>query len=225
MAAWTGIKACVFDAYGTLFDIHSPTARIADELGEKAQPLSDLWRAKQLQYTWLRSLMDEYVEFWQVTGDALDYAMAAHGIDNPDIRQRLMDMYLSIDAYPDAVATLEALKARGFQTAILSNGSRKMLDAAVKNSGLGRLLDQVLSVEEVGIYKPDRRVYQLAVDRTGAAPEEICFVSANAWDCSGGANFGFQNAHINRFGQPEERLPGTPRAVIASLSELPPLLA
>ncbi|RMF11026.1 MAG: haloacid dehalogenase type II [Alphaproteobacteria bacterium] len=225
MAAWTGIKACVFDAYGTLFDIHSPTARIADELGEKAQPLSDLWRAKQLQYTWLRSLMDEYVEFWQVTGDALDYAMAAHGIDNPDIRQRLMDMYLSIDAYPDAVATLEALKARGFQTAILSNGSRKMLDAAVENSGLGRLLDQVLSVEEVGIYKPDRRVYQLAVDRTGAAPEEICFVSANAWDCSGGANFGFQNAHINRFGQPEERLPGTPRAVITSLSELPPLLA
>lgn len=224
MEKWTGIKACVFDAYGTLFDIHSPTATVADELGEKSQALSDLWRLKQLQYTWLRSLMGEYVEFFQVTGEGLDYALAAHGIDSPDIRQRLLDLYLTLDAYPDAVSTLEALKERGYTTAILSNGSRMMLDAAVTSSGLEPLLDQVLSVEDVGIFKPDPRVYQLAVDRLGVGPEEICFVSANAWDCNGSSNFGFQNAHVNRFGQPEERLPGEPRAIIKSLSELLPLL-
>lgn len=225
MTQWTGIKACVFDAYGTLFDIHSPTAREAGELGEHAQSISDLWRLKQLQYTWLRSLMGEYVDFWQVTGDGLDYALAAHGIDNADIRKRMADLYLTIDAYPDAVPMLTSLKEKGYATAILSNGSRMMLDSAVKHSGLEPLLDKILSVEEVGIYKPDSRVYQLAVDHMQATPEQICFVSANAWDCSGGANFGFQNAHINRFGQPLERLPGEPRAVLESLSELPPLLA
>ncbi len=224
MTAWSGIKACVFDAYGTLFDIHSPTNAIAGELGDKAQAVSELWRQKQLQYTWLRSLMGEYADFWQVTGDGLDYALAAHGIDDPAIRQKLMDLYLTIDAYPDAVPTLTELKSRGYGTAILSNGSRRMLDAAARHSGLEPHLDEVLSVEDVGIYKPDARVYQLAVDRTGAGAEAICFVSANAWDCSGGANFGFQNAHINRFGQPPERLPGTPRAEIASLSELLDLL-
>ncbi len=225
MTEWTGIRACVFDAYGTLFDIHSPTARVADELGEKSQSISDLWRLKQLQYTWLRSLMNEYVDFWQVTGDGLDYALAAHGIDDPDIRQRMQNLYLTIDAYEDAVPTLTALKERGYATAILSNGSRKMLDSAVKSSGLEPLLDKLLSVEEVGIYKPDKRVYQLAVDHMEASPDQICFVSANAWDCSAGANFGFQNAHINRFSQPPERLPGAPRAVIKSLSDLLPLLA
>lgn len=224
MEKWTGIKACVFDAYGTLFDFNSPAAKVADELGEKSQPLSDLWRLKQLQYTWLRSLMGEYVEFWQVTGDGLDYALAAHGIDNPDIRDRLLNLYLTLDAYPDAVTTLQRLKELGYTTAILSNGSPKMLDAAVSHSGLAGVLDHVLSVEEVGVYKPDPRVYRLAVDRTGAVAEEICFVSANAWDCNGSANFGFQNAHVNRFGQPEEVLPGEPRAIIKNLSELLPLL-
>ncbi len=218
------VKACIFDAYGTLFDIHAPTAAIADELGDKAQSLSDMWRAKQLQYTWLRSLMDAYTDFWQVTGDALDYALAAHDIDNPDIRQRLMDLYLTIDAYPDAVATLQQLKDAGYATGILSNGSPDMLAAAVKNSGLAPVLDKVLSVQDVGVYKPSARVYQLAVDRTGVSPQEICFVSANAWDVSGSAAFGFQVAHLNRFSQPEERLPGIPKAVIKSLSDLPPVL-
>lgn len=218
------VKACIFDAYGTLFDIHAPTAAIADELGDKAQSLSDMWRAKQLQYTWLRSLMDAYTDFWQVTGDALDYALAAQDIDNPDIRQRLMDLYLTIDAYPDAVATLQQLKDAGYATGILSNGSPDMLAAAVKNSGLAPVLDKVLSVQDVGVYKPSARVYQLAVDRTGVSPQEICFVSANAWDVSGSAAFGFQVAHLNRFSQPEERLPGIPKAVIKSLSGLPPVL-
>lgn len=224
MAAWSGIKACVFDAYGTLFDVHAPTARIASELGYKAQSLSETWRQKQLQYSWLRSLMGEYADFEQVTGDGLDYAMAAHGISDLSIRERLLQMYMTLDAYPDAVSTLERLKGAEYATAILSNGSPKMLSAAVGNSGLGPVLDEVLSVDEIGVYKPDRRIYQLAVDRMGAAPDEICFVSANAWDCAGGANFGFRNVHINRFAQPREMLPGEPRALIASLAELLPLL-
>ncbi len=225
MSAINNVKACVFDAYGTLFDIHAPTAAIADELGDKAQPLSEMWRAKQLQYTWLRSLMDEYTDFRQVTGDALDYALAAHDIDNPDIRQRLMDLYMTIKAYPDAVATLQQLKDAGYATGILSNGSPEMLAAAVENSGLALVLDAVLSVQEIGIFKPSARVYQLAVDRIGVSPQEICFVSANAWDASGAANFGFQVAHLNRFGQPAERLPGTPKAVMQSLSDLPGVLS
>jgi 2-haloacid dehalogenase len=224
MADFQDIKACVFDAYGTLFDIHAPTAAIADDLGDKAQSLSEMWRAKQLQYTWLRSLMDEYTEFWQVTGEGLDYALAAHDIDNPDIRQRLMDLYLTIDAYPDASATLQQLKDAGYATGILSNGSPDMLAAAVNNSRLAPLLDEVMSVHDVGIYKPSPLVYQLAVDRMGVSPQEICFVSANAWDASGAANFGFQVAHLNRFGQPAEGLPGTPKAVMESLSDLPPVL-
>lgn len=225
MATWSGIKACIFDAYGTLFDVHSPTERIAGELGDKARSLSEMWRRKQLEYTWLRSLMGEYADFEKVTGDGLDHALAAHGIVDPSIRERLMRMYMTLDAYPDAVSTLEVLKRAGYATAILSNGSPRMLAAAVDSSGLGPLLDEVLSVDEVGVYKPDPRIYQLAVDRMKVAADEICFVSANAWDCAGGAHFGFRNVHVNRFGQPPERLPGTPKAELTSLSELPPLLA
>ena len=225
MSKIQNVKACVFDAYGTLFDIHAPTAAIADELGDKAQPLSEMWRAKQLQYTWLRSLMDAYTDFWRVTGDGLDYALAAHDIDNPDIRQRLMDLYMTLDAYPDAVDTLNKLKDAGYATGILSNGSPDMLAAAVKNSGLAPLLDEVMSVEDVGIFKPSARVYQMAVDKMGVLPREICFVSANAWDASGAADFGFQVAHLNRFDQPEEKLPGVPKAVMKSLSDLPGVLS
>ena len=225
MAELSNIKACVFDAYGTLFDVHAPTAKVADALGPAAQALSEMWRLKQLQYTWLRSLMGEYVAFWQVTGEALDYALAAHGIEDAAIRKRLMDLYLTLDAYPDALDTLARLREAGFATAILSNGSPDMLDAAVGSSGLGTELDAVLSVEDVGIFKPDGRVYQLAVDRMGVARAEICFVSANAWDAAGAANFGFQVAHLNRFNQPPEGLPGRPKAILTTLAELPPLLA
>lgn len=224
MSKIENVKACVFDAYGTLFDIHSPTAAISHELGDKAQPLSEMWRAKQLQYTWLRSLMDAYTDFWRVTGDGLDYALAAHDINDPDIRERLMDLYLTLDAYPDAVDTLKKLKDEGYATGILSNGSPDMLASAVKNSGLTPLLNEVMSVQDVGIFKPSARVYQLAVDRMGVSPREICFVSANAWDASGAADFGFQVAHLNRFGQPAEKLPGVPSAVMKSLSDLPTVL-
>jgi 2-haloacid dehalogenase len=224
MVQITNVKACVFDAYGTLFDIHAPTAAIADELGDAAQSLSDLWRQKQLQYSWLRSLMGEHADFWQLTGDALDYALDAHDIDNPDIRQRLMDLYEKLEAYPDARDTLAQLKDQGYATAILSNGSPGMLNAAITNSGIGELIDHPISIEDAGIYKPSSKVYQLAVDRLGVERHEICFVSANAWDVAGSANFGFQVAHMNRFGQPPERLPGTPKAILKSLSELPPII-
>ena len=168
--------------------------------------------------------MDEYTDFWQVTGEGLDYALAAHEIDNPAIRQALMDLYLTLDAYPDALATLQQLKDAGYATGILSNGSPDMLAAAVKNSGLAPLMDEVMSVQDVGIFKPSARVYQLAVDRMGVSPQEICFVSANSWDASGAADFGFQVAHLNRFGQPAEKLPGVPKTVMNSLSDLPAVL-
>ena len=225
MASLSGIKACAFDAYGTLFDVHAPVSQIAGELGEDARAISDLWRAKQLQYTWLRSLMKAHADFWQVTGDALDYALADHGIERPELRARLMDLYLNLAAYPDASSTLRALKDAGYETALLSNGSPAMLDAAVAHAGLGDVLDGVFSVEDVGIYKPDASVYAMAPDKMGCAADEICFVSANAWDVCGAAHFGFQVVHLNRFNQPAERLPGNPKAAIKSLDELPRLLA
>jgi len=208
-----------------LFDVHAPTAKIADELGDNAQAISDLWRAKQLQYTWLRSLMRAHADFWQVTGDALDYALSAHGIDSPALRQRLMELYLVLDAYGGVADTLARLKSAGMMTALLSNGSPAMLEAAVTHAGLTDLLDHVISVEAVGIYKPAAAVYRLAPERLGLAPDRVCFVSANAWDVCGAAHFGLQVVHLNRFAQPAERLPGAPKAVIASLEELTDLVA
>ncbi len=223
-AAISGIRACVFDAYGTLFDVHSAAARCRDDLGNKADELSNIWRLKQLQYTWLRSLMGAHVDFWQVTGDGLDYAMAAVGLNDPATRDKLMDMYLQLDAYREVPAVLGQLKAAGMTTAILSNGAPKMLEAAVHSAGLGDRLDHVLSIEDVGIYKPDPRVYRLAAERTGAGAREICFMSSNAWDAVAAAHFGFQVAWVNRFHQPPERLPGALKAEIADLTALPGLL-
>lgn len=222
--AFADIGACVFDAYGTLFDVHSAVRRGGEALGDKADKVSALWRQKQLEYTWLRSLMGAHADFWQVTSEGLDYALAANGIKDTKLHARLMERYLSLDAYPDVIDTLTRLRAGGKKTAILSNGAPKMLDAAVASAGLTTLLDAALSIEDVGIYKPDRRVYQLAVERMAVAPQRICFVSTNAWDASGAAYFGFRVAWMNRFGQTPERLPGKPSAVIDSLTPLPALL-
>ena len=224
MAPFNGIRACVFDAYGTLFDIHAPTARVAGELGDQADAISNTWRQKQLQYTWLRSLMRDHADFWQVTGDALDFTLAAHGIKNAALRERLMELYLTIDAYPDAISTLGMLKQRGYATAVLSNGAQHMLGAAVDNSGLVEELDHVLSIDGLDVYKPDPSTYQLAVDRLGVEPGQICFVSANGWDAAGAAHFGFQVAWLNRFQQPQEHLSGQPKVVLEDLSGLPSLL-
>lgn len=216
-----GVKACVFDAYGTLFDFASACARCKDDLGDNTAPLTSLWRDKQLQYTWLRGLQGRHADFWQVTGDALDYAMETLRISDAALRARLMELYLSLDAFPEVPAMLRELKDAGFATAILSNGSPHMLRAAVSNAQLGDLLDAVISVEEVGVYKPHPSVYQRAVDRLGIAAREISFQSSNAWDAYAASAFGMRVVWCNRYGQRAERLPGAPDLEVRTLAELP----
>ncbi|HJT07972.1 MAG TPA: haloacid dehalogenase type II [Stellaceae bacterium] len=217
-------RACVFDAYGTLFDLTSAARRCADGLGPKAEPVGTLWRTRQVEYSWLRSLMGAHADFWQVTGDSLDYALATHGIADAGLRARLMEAFLHIEAYPDALAMLKALKRAGRPAAILSNGSPRMLSAAVQSAGLGSFLDHVVSIEEAGTYKPHPRVYELMVRRLDMDAEHICFVSSNGWDAAGAAQFGFQAVWANRGGAPRERLPGEPAAEIRALDALPQLL-
>ncbi len=220
----TGIRACVFDAYGTLFDVGSAAAACRDVLGEKADRLSVLWRDKQLQYTWLLAAQGRHADFWQVTGDALDFAMETLDLDRPGLRDRLMGLYLSLEAFAEVPAVLHRLKQAGLVTAILSNGTPKMLDAAVAAAGLAGLVDMVLSVESAGAYKPHPNVYRLAVDRLGVLPAEISFQSANGWDAWAASAFGMRVVWCNRYGQRRERLPGAPDAEVRTLSELPALL-
>lgn len=218
------IRACVFDAYGTLFDYASAAAACRDVLGDKLQPLNALWRDKQLQYTWLRALEDRHADFWQVTGDALDFTLETLGIADNALRERLMNLYLTLDAFPEVPQVLEKLKAAGLKTAILSNGTPDMLAAAVKNAKIGHLLDAVLSVEAVGVYKPHPKVYRLAVDRLGVEAGAISFQSSNAWDAYAASAFGMHAVWCNRYGQRPERLPGRPDHQIASLAEFPALV-
>jgi 2-haloacid dehalogenase len=218
------IRACVFDAYGTLFDYASAAARCRDVLGDKLDRLTALWREKQLQYTWLRALEGAHVDFWQVTGDALDFALDTLEIGDRALRERLMGLYLTLDAFPEVPDVLGRLKAAGIKTAILSNGAPRMLRAAVDAAHVGDVLDAVLSVEEVGVYKPHPRVYQLAVDRLGVAPGEISFQSSNAWDAYAASHFGMRVVWCNRYRQRAERLPGRPDHEVRTLAELPPLV-
>jgi 2-haloacid dehalogenase len=219
-----GIKACLFDAYGTLFDFAAAARGCRDVLGADADTLTALWRDKQLQYTWLRSLEGHYADFWQVTGDALDFALETLGIDQPGLRDRLMTLYLTLETFPEVPATLRRLRQAGLRTAILSNGSRKMLDAAVTGNKLEALLDAVLSVDEVGVYKTHPKVYRLAVDRLGVPAAAIAFQSSNAWDAWAASAFGMRVVWCNRYGQRRERLPGNPDREIRTLAELPPLV-
>ena len=218
------IDACVFDAYGTLFDVGSAAKRCADILGDKADALTAQWRTSQLQYTWLRSLMGRHADFRQVTGEALGFAMDALGIADNGLKARLMDLYLELAAYPDAQVALAALRRANRRVAILSNGTPKMLAAAVKSAGLETLLDLILSIEEVGLYKPHPLVYRLAVDRLGVKPERICFISSNGWDIAGASAFGLKAVWVNRIDAKQERLPAQPAAQIKRLDELPTLL-
>ena len=215
------ISACVFDAYGTLFDVGSVTRGAQDELGERWQALSDLWRSKQLQYTWLRGLAGHHADFWKVTSDGLDYAMTSLGIKDEGLHARLMDLYLTISTYPEVPETLSRLRARGMKLAILSNGTPAMLAAAVKNSGIEAYFDAVLSVEEVGVFKPHPRVYQLAPQRLGLTKERICFLSSNGWDAWSAKAVGFQVLWCNRYSQAPERIPSLPDGEIQDLSGLP----
>jgi len=225
MTAGKPIRACVFDAYGTLFDVHAPAAALAAELGERGGVISGQWRTKQLEYTWLRSLMGHYVDFAQVTADALDYVLGAHGLGDAPIRDRLLSLYNSIAAHPGAAACLQAVRNAGARTGILSNGSPAMLAAAVAAAKLGPLLDYILSADSVRIYKPSPEVYKLAPNAFGVEPREIAFVSANGWDCSGAAAFGFHVIHINRLHQADERLGASPKSHVKDLNEAAALLA
>jgi 2-haloacid dehalogenase len=220
----TGVRACVFDAYGTLFDYASAADRCRDVLGDRLDRLAMLWRDKQLQYTWLRAIQGRHADFWQVTGDALDYSLGMLGIDDPALRHRLMNLYLTLDPFPEVPDALGRLKAAAMKTAILSNGAPEMLRAAVDGAGLRHLIDDILSVEEVGVYKPHPKVYQLAVDRLGVRPSAIAFQSSNAWDAYAASAFGMKVVWCNRYGLPRERLPGAPDREVRTLSALPALV-
>jgi 2-haloacid dehalogenase len=219
------MKACVFDAYGTLFDVHSAVRRHASACGENADAISALWRQKQLEYTWTRSLMRRHADFWQVTGEGLDHALRIYRKEDAGLRRMLMEAYLSLDAYPEVPDMLRRLKEQGVKTAILSNGSPEMLSAAVKSAGLADLLDGVYSIESVAIYKPDPRVYQLAVDGLRVAKERIWFQSSNVWDAAAAGVFGFNVVWCNRARAPMEYAWAFKPVEVQSLAELPELLA
>ncbi len=220
----SGIEACVFDAYGTLFDVNSAARAAQDSLGERWQPLAELWRAKQLQYTWLRGLAGHHADFWQVTADALDFALSTMKLEDPALPARLMNLYLVLSAYPEVSGNLKRLKAAGMKLAILSNGTPAMLAAAAANAGIADLLDAVLSVEEVKVYKPHPAVYGLASERLNVSAGRICFLSSNGWDAYSAKASGLHVLWCNRSGQAPERIPETPDGQITTLAELPDIV-
>jgi 2-haloacid dehalogenase len=220
-----GIQAVVFDAYGTLFNVSTPVEKLANELNGKAEALGNLWRQKQLEYTWLRSLMGNHADFWVVTREALDFALAELQIAETGLADELMTLFLNLDPFADVAAGLDALKKMGKRMAILSNGSPSMIDNVIRNSHFEKHFEHLISVEDVGIYKPSRRVYRLAMQKFHIqdAPS-ICFVSANTWDAQAAANFGFQVVRIARTPKRDDNIPGRPAAVISALTELAGLL-
>ena len=223
------IKTCVFDAYGTLFDVTAAARQAATEptfaaLAECWPDLARDWRLKQLQYSWLRAVTDAHCDFWQVTQDGLDWALEASGLDgDPVLRRRLLDLYRELAAFPEVPAMLGALKAAGLKTAILSNGSPGMLEAAVTSAGIGDLLDDVLSVQTVGVFKPSSRVYDMVGQRFGGVRPDVLFVSSNGWDAAAAAGYGFVSAWVNRACEPVDRLPWRPAHVLGDLSGIPAL--
>ncbi len=216
-------RAYVFDAYGTLFDVHAAIARHRDAAGLDADRFSEIWRTKQLEYSWTMTLAGQYADFWVLTERALDYAFARVPSVDRALRPRLLDAYRRLDAFPDAREALTALKAQGVRLAILSNGSPPMLHAAVEESGLDGLLDAVLSVDQVRLYKPRPEVYALVTARFGIAAESVVFVSSNRWDVMGAAAFGFRPIWINRTHGPDEYPEHAPVRIVADLSALPSL--
>ncbi len=213
-------KAYVFDAYGTLFDVHAAVRKHAESLGPAGRQLSEIWRAKQLEYSWIRTLMGSYTDFWRLTEEALDYALAVvPGID-PAFRDPLLEAYWTLDCYPEVPDMLARLRESGASTAILSNGSTDMLDAAVQSAGLSGLFDAVLSVDAIKMFKTAPQVYQMVTDTFDLQPGEISFQSSNRWDIAGAHKFGFETVWINRAGLPDEYQNYGPGRVIADLTAL-----
>ncbi|MGX5776460.1 haloacid dehalogenase type II [Methylorubrum zatmanii] len=212
-----GKTHAVFDAYGTLFDVHSAVARHADRLGAQADSLSELWRTKQLEYSWVHGLMGRYVGFWELTERALDFALAKHPDIDRSHRESLLDAYRALDAYGEVPGVLERLRKRGVKTVLFSNGNAAMLERAVTSADLADRLDAVLSVDPVQTFKTAPDAYRLVLDRLGVARSEVLFFSSNRWDIAGATAFGFDAVWVNRKGQPDEYPDLAPRAVVTSL--------
>jgi 2-haloacid dehalogenase len=223
------ITTCVFDAYGTLFNVAAAARQAASEpafenIKDTWPQLAEHWRLKQLQYTWLRAITDAHADFWEVTQDGLDWALDKMGVaGDAALRDRLLALYWELQAYPEVPAMLKALKDARLNTAILSNGSPDMLDGAVKSAGIADVLDDSLSVQSVGIFKPDARVYDLVGQRFNCAKNEVLFVSSNGWDAAGASGYGFTTAWVNRAGDPMDRLPWKPQHVLSDLTDIPKL--
>lgn len=221
------ITTCIFDAYGTLFDVSAAARRAAGEPGRQALAacwprLSESWRQKQLSYSWLRAITGAHADFWTVTQDALDWALEAEGLSGDTaLRARLLDLYRELDAYPEVPAMLAALKSAGLATGILSNGSPGMLETATASAGIGAHLDALLSVESVGIFKPAAAVYDLVGQQFGCTPSQVLFVSSNGWDAAGATGYGFRTAWVNRAGDPVDRLPWRPDTILSDLTTIP----
>ncbi|MEM6607957.1 MAG: haloacid dehalogenase type II [Pseudomonadota bacterium] len=224
------IKACVFDAYGTLFDVNAAAREVAGRPGRESfalvwQQVALDWRVKTLQYTWLRTITDEYTDFWQITQDALDWALEASDQSEPELRSLRLGLFWSLKAFPDVVDVLTLLKARGVPAAILSNGTSKMIAAAVDSAGIGDKLTAVLSIEELGAFKPARAVYDMVGQTLSVAPAEVLFVSSNGWDIAGAASYGFQTLWVNRAGEPMDRLASRPAHVATGLAAISDIFA
>lgn len=223
----TMITTCIFDAYGTLFDVSAAAREAAGEPGrdmfaEHWPQIARDWRLKQLQYTWLRAVMGTHCDFWKVTQDGLDWALEAAGLHgDAELRARLLQLYWELSAYPEVPKMLAALKAMAMNTAILSNGSPDMLIGAVASAGISDVLDDVLSVESVGVFKPDARVYDLVAKRFGCEKEEVLFCSSNGWDAGCATGYGFETVWVNRAQDPVDRLPWRPVHILSDLKRVP----
>jgi 2-haloacid dehalogenase len=223
------VNICIFDAYGTLFDVTSATRIVANEeeyssFLNHSVKVSNSWRIKQLEYSWLRNIMHEYIDFWQITKDALDFALEENQIKNEKLRQRLLDVYWNLSAYPEAQDVLTTLKANNIQTGILSNGSKQMLNSAVVSANLKNYLDKIISIDGIEIYKPDPKVYQMVIDQFNCKIEEVLFISSNGWDIAGASKFGFTTLWVNRNLIPKDRLTFMPNKITNNLSTIPNIL-
>ena len=213
------VKAIIFDAYGTLFDVNSAAEKCKDKIGDKWESFANFWRNTQLEYTWLRSLMKRHKDFWQITEDSLDKSMKAFSID-PSMKNELMNLYKVLSPFKEVPETLKKLKGKNFKLAILSNGTPSLLDELVKSNNLDELFDDIFSIEEVGIYKPDSRVYDLPIKKYKIKNSEVMFLSANTWDVSGGGNYGYQSIWVNRNNNIFDKLDFNPSNQIKDLTEL-----
>jgi len=213
------IKACVFDAYGTLFDVNSAAAKCKKKLGSKWENFANSWRTTQLEYTWLRSLMKKHKNFWEITEDSLDYTMETFKIKK-EMRDELLDLYKKLSPYPEVKECLEKLKAKKIKIAILSNGTPDLLKNLVESNNIKNYFDDIFSIESVGVYKPDSKVYEIPIKKYDCKPENICFMSSNTWDVSGGGIFGYNAVWVNRFNKVFDKLSYKPKFVISNLKEI-----